>query len=481
MLARRWLNQLRRLWQDRRGNAAVVFAFLFLPLMAASGLAVDTMLAYTVENELQKSLDAAGLAAGRALDPGDIEADARSFFAANFGAGPALATVSDPDIEVSASGEQITITATARMPTTFMRLFGHDSVTVSARTVINRETRGMELALVLDTTWSMTDGNKIGGLKTAATDLLNILFGDRETVRDLYVAVVPYIAAVNIGTPNIGFLATGDQARGAAAAFSPAGWGGCVLARPAPYDQTDDPPGLRPFTSYLYPDNNSTAFFFGNDWGPPRNPPVGRATAYYGSVPYYLGWGPNAGCPPAITPLIQQKSRLLGAIAGLMPWSNGGTIISEGLAWGWRAISPRWRGLWSGAAATLPLDYGTPRMDKVIVLLTDGENEMPVSGGQSTYHAYQSYASLGPTQSAAQAELDRRTRVVCDAVKAANIELYTITFGSVTSRGRDLMRECASTDERSGSKLYFHSPDNATLRTVFRSIGSQLSNLRVAQ
>src|SRR5690606_21934126 len=47
-----------------------------------------------------------------------------------------------------------------------------------------------------------------------------------------------------------------------------------------------------------------------------------------------------------------------------------------GLAWGWRLLSPDWRGMWGGATpATLPMDYNTPLMDKVIVLLTDGENQ----------------------------------------------------------------------------------------------------------
>jgi Flp pilus assembly protein TadG len=476
MFARRWQGRLGAFWQDRRGNVAVLFGLVLLPLTAAAGVAVDTVLAYTVENELQKSLDAAGLAAGRALDPDDVEADARSFFAANFHAGPGLATVADPQVQVDETGERITITASASMPTRFMRLFGKDSVTVSARTVVNRQTRGMELVLVLDITYSMVTGNKVGGLKQAATDLVNILYGDNETVRDLYVGVVPYIAAVNIGTANASFLDPADRAQGAATAFGTDGWKGCVLARATPYDQSDDPPSGHPFSSYLYPDNNNTTAFFGNDWGPPRNPQIKKSTAYSGSVAYFTGYGPNVGCPTPITPLIRSKSQILAAIGALTPWFNGGTIISEGLAWGWRVASPRWRGLWSGAAATLPLDYGTANMDKVIVLLTDGENQMPVSGSLSTYHAYQNYTALGANQTAAENDLDQRTRAVCRAVKAAGIKLYTITFGSVTSRGQSLMRSCA--DRPSD---YYHSPDNATLRAVFKSIGGQLSNLRLAQ
>ena len=58
------------------------------------------------------------------------------------------------------------------------------------------------------------------------------------------------------------------------------------------------------------------------------------------------------------------------------PWRRGGTTGNLGLAWGWRTISPRWRGLWGGDTPTdMPLDYGTAYMDKVVVILTDGNNE----------------------------------------------------------------------------------------------------------
>jgi hypothetical protein len=59
----------------------------------------------------------------------------------------------------------------------------------------------------------MVTSNKIGGLKSAANELVGILYGDRETVPNLWVGVVPYIASVNIGTANIGFLKSSDRAR----------------------------------------------------------------------------------------------------------------------------------------------------------------------------------------------------------------------------------------------------------------------------
>jgi hypothetical protein len=46
----RWLlRTVRRLLADQRGNAAVIFGFAVMPLVAATGLAVDTVLAYNAE------------------------------------------------------------------------------------------------------------------------------------------------------------------------------------------------------------------------------------------------------------------------------------------------------------------------------------------------------------------------------------------------------------------------------------------------
>ena len=81
-----------------------------------------------------------------------------------------------------------------------MKLFGVDTIDVSARTVIHRQTRGMELALVMDNTGSMRSGGKMDAMKDAAQDLLDILFAGNETVPNFWVSVVPYTATVNVGS-----------------------------------------------------------------------------------------------------------------------------------------------------------------------------------------------------------------------------------------------------------------------------------------
>ena len=66
---------------------------------------------------------------------------------------------------------------------------------------------------------------------------------------------------------------------------------------------------------------------------------------------------------------------------------------------------------------------------------------------------------------------------ICTSMKNNGVIIYTIIFGAIPGAStQTLYRNCATRPE-----FYFHSPDNATLRTVFRTIGMQLSNLQIAQ
>ncbi len=133
------------------------------------------------------------------------------------------------------------------------------------------------------------------------------------------------------------------------------------MSRPSPYDQSDDPPSVKKFDSYLYPKDVDNAF-----------PPVKASVNDQNN-----GTGPNLGCgTPSILSLTHEKSKVLAEIGKMGAWHRGGTTSNLGLAWGWRVLSPRWRGLWGGnTPADRPVDYNSALSDKVIVLLTDGNNQ----------------------------------------------------------------------------------------------------------
>ncbi|MDJ0942144.1 MAG: hypothetical protein QNJ30_01670 [Kiloniellales bacterium] len=48
--------------------------------------------------------------------------------------------------------------------------------------------------------------------------------------------------------------------------------------------------------------------------------------------------------------------------------AKGRTPHDIGAVWGWRDISPEWRGVWSGSGASLPLDYQEADLEKAILI-----------------------------------------------------------------------------------------------------------------
>ncbi len=77
----------------------------------------------------------------------------------------------------------------------------------------------------------------------------------------------------------------------------------------------------------------------------------------------------------------------------------------------------------------------------------------------------------------ARQELDDRMANTCALMKAEGIIIWTLTFGSTpNSSTQDLYRNCATSNAH-----YFHAPTNAELADAFRTIGTALSNLRIAE
>src|SRR5690606_35280973 len=105
-------------------------------------------------------------------------------------------------VEANQDKSLLTLDVDGTVDTIFMRIVGIDTINVSAHAVISRESRGMELVLVLDKTGSMWSGNKYVDLRNATNDLLNTLFGGKTAIDNLWIGVVPYVASVNIGSQS---------------------------------------------------------------------------------------------------------------------------------------------------------------------------------------------------------------------------------------------------------------------------------------
>ncbi len=466
--------QVSRFALDRRGAVAVFLAVGIVPLIGFIGIATDAARGYMVRAKLQQALDAAALAGGRAMDDPDRDDDIRAFFAANFPDGFLGATVNIPTITVDTVEGVVDVQVAAALPTSFMRVFGADNIDVSARAVVRRAVRGMELVLIMDNTGSMRWDNKMTTMKTAATDLIDILYGSNETVDDFYVGIVPYVSGVNVGFVHTDWTSDYDPSDfDLVGAYSPTqlSWKGCVMARPFPDDSNDKTPAQALFETYIWEDDSV------NDWDPgPYNESDANQAASSSTD------GPNLSCPTPILPLTAEKTTVQAAIDAMVWYRRFGTMSNVGMVWGWRVLSPNWRGLWGGATPpTLPLDYNEPLTDKVAILLTDGLNQW--SGASNDYYYAYGYPDDGnlvppPVNNTnSRAELNSRLAQICTAMKATGTIIYTITFrvGNNPSL-KQLYEDCASDPDQ-----YFDSPSNAELAQTFEQIGAELSNLRLQQ
>jgi Flp pilus assembly protein TadG len=376
---------------------------------------------------------------------------------------------------------------------------------------------------------------KIAALRSAGADLVNILFGSNDEVDDLWVGVVPFSQSVNIGTNHASWMnnlayytdmthCNGPTSGTPKCLTSPSGyhigtenvstrtnpitpvnrymdaapggwyfkesgtgkrhgWGGCVLERwTNNRDVTDDVPSTQKWDTYFVPDTSSPGAL--NPNGDNNNNWRSNSGNYQVNYDHDDDGvdeevSANKGCPEqAITTLTNKKADLLAAINNLQ-FPRGNTHIPVGAVWGWRLLSPDWRGLWGGEmdGNNLPLEYDEPLSQKAMILMTDGINTM--SPGIYTAYGWMADGHLGTTSSTstAKANLNAKTATICNAMKAKGVLIYTIVFGNDSdTTSKNLMKNCASETD-----FYFFSPSSDSLKSAFKAIGDSLSKLRISR
>jgi Flp pilus assembly protein TadG len=146
-------------WKKSTGVITILMAVALPALLAIVGLAIDSARAYGVKANLSAAVDAASLAAARAVSNGEAAATraANKFFAANFPAGYFGSTPGQPSVSFSYTAEghiSINVSATAKMPTTFLRIVGMDEMDISS--IAQTIRRPVDLSFVVDNTTSLT-------------------------------------------------------------------------------------------------------------------------------------------------------------------------------------------------------------------------------------------------------------------------------------------------------------------------------------
>ena len=274
----------------------------------------------------------------------------------------------------------------------------------------------LNLALALDNTGSMASNNKMTELKKAAHNLLDTLKKAEKTPGDIKVSIVPFAVDVNVGTeqrqrPWIDWEEWDDEERHLQQ----------VLATP---------------TRAAAPNNGGT-------WTPKQPQSVERLR--HGSRPEQRRQRDpdrrrrrgqrtaptrHRHCPTAMMPLSTDWTALNAKIDAMAP--TGNTNVTIGMQMAWQTLTP---------AAPFNAPRGAPDTDKVIILLTDGEN---------TQNRWSSSTS----------SIDARTQKVCDNAKTANIKVYTVR---VIDGNGTLLQACATMPD-----MYFNVQQASQLNTRLR-------------
>lgn len=186
----------------QRGAVAIMVALALLVLLSVVGLVVDGGLAYLVKARLNAAVDAAALAAARAVPDGNNQTEqtasaqqaAADFFAANISSNYMLSQPSLTSTTVTFNGGMATIDvrAQAPMPVSLMQVMGFTSLTPTAYAQTIR--KDLDMALVVDTSGSLSSTG--AAVRSATTTFLN-----QFNVTQDRVALIHFASGTEVDNP----------------------------------------------------------------------------------------------------------------------------------------------------------------------------------------------------------------------------------------------------------------------------------------
>lgn len=419
--------------RNNKGNVAIIFALMATMVSGTVGGAVDYGRALQARSKMQNAMDSAILAAARQWQvTGSENADTAIQHGKEvFNALKPQDLPAEPSIVLYPQNSTVVGQVSTEVPAPFLALVGVSSFEVNIESTALLAVGGnseinVEISMMLDVTGSMGWGNdKLGTMKDAAKDLIDIVVWEDQSEYTSRVALVPFSRYVNVG-PAFFQKVTGQNGSN--------GEKTCVKERPGSKRYSDDAPGPGQFFQYQYSSHR-----------------------WYGCKP--------ANSP--IMPLTNNKDALKARIDSFE--ASGGTAGHIGTAWAWYMLSPKWNGtVWTGNSqpAAYPPGYNSAskslreaayaqaKLKKIAVLMTDGD-----------YNSYYSGASSN-VQAKAQ----------CDAMKASGIEIYTVGFELPSNSARAIMEYCATDTEH-----FYDATDGDKLRLAFRDIALKVATLRLSK
>jgi Flp pilus assembly protein TadG len=436
----------------KAGNVILTFALATLPLVGLVGAAVDYSRGNSAKAAMQQAIDATGLILSKdasTMLQTALNDKAQAVFTTLINRPEIMNIVVTPVLTNPTEGTfLLDVSATGMVDTTFTRILGKEHLDLSVSTQIRWGMKKLELALGLDNTGSMGSSNKMTELKKALLNiagqngatsdgLLETLKKAAKQAGDVKISIIPFDTTVKIGTSfkndtwidwteaygTCNKTLSSPKTKTRCLAISGGAWtqdnnknswNGCVIDR----NQSNDVLDTTPDAAVMATKFPATKECTGSG---------GLAQA----LPLTDIW--NTG-----------YTTLVNKVNAMQP--NGNTNVTIGLEWAWHSLTPNLP--WTEA-----LDP-KPDIDKVIILLTDGDN---------TQNRWSTTSST----------IDARTTLACDNVRAANIKVYTIR---VIDGNAALLKSCATKPT-----MYFEVSQASQLTPVFAAIAQDLANLRIAK
>jgi Flp pilus assembly protein TadG len=525
-LAAKLAARLRAGVRDESGATAVFFAIGLILLAPVSLGLVDVYLTSTTRAQLQDALDTAALYAARsgAATTEEIDRIGEAALRANLHL-PAGVTLVKAEFVLT--GAKITGAAEISPPGIAPAIW--DQANVKASTEILRSSQNLEVALVLDTTGSMS--NEMANMRAAANELVGIVVQDVQTPYYSKLAIIPYSVGVNLASDV-------NAARGAIR--GPTVITGATKADPAVITSVDH--GLstgervvisgvngmtrnsnhinneyditrvdkdhfslngknttnysvyssggavqclsedcKTFkfksasgsTNYYYPSSCVTERIGGEAYTDTA-PETARVGRHYADDTNNNHVGACNVAP--IVPLSSDKPGLIASINALQ--HNGSTAGQIGLAWGWYAVSPDFKSLWKGISEPAP--YDKPELLKVVILMTDGAFNTPYCQGVVAQNA--GSGSGGDDQhincAATNGNPFDQADKLCVAMKEKGVIVYTVGFNvGTTGTVADFMKKCATSPEHA----YLPKAGGTALKDAFKAIAQDINSLRISK
>jgi hypothetical protein len=422
----------RRIFTDTEGNVAPLLALAMIPILGAISAAVDYSRANLERSAMQAALDSTALMLAKevqTLSPADIQSKATAYFTSIFSGNQATnVTVTSTLTNPEPGSFVLNVKSSAKVPTSFSKVIGQSEINISAKAEAIWGIKKLNLALALDNTGSMGSSGKMDALKTAAHNLLTTLQNAAQNPGDIKVSIVPFATDVNVGTGNVG----------------------------ANWVHWSDWEAVNGTCSSGYYNKQSSCTSNGHTWTPAnhsawngcvydrdQNNDVLNTATVAGTPATMFRAHQASSCPAALMPLSEDWTALNARIDDMAPAGN--TNVTIGMAKAWQTLT---------AAAPYNAPAKANDLEKVIVLLTDGQN---------TQNRWTSSTS----------SIDSRMQKVCDNAKADGVKVYTVR---VVNGNASLLQGCATKPS-----MFYDVQEAGQLNAAFGAIAQKLANLRLSK